>query len=177
MKSKLSIHVGARTFKTALAVFLCMLISWAIPGMDGINSCISTIICMMPTTMETLKVGMNRILATILACSAGMAVLFFYTFTPDYYYLARVILIPVFVIVLIIFCNAIHRPEAILLCTTVFIVLALGPQMSLPKAVSYSVFRFIETVIGIGVAFFVNGFIHPKRNEDKIIDLKKRRAF
>lgn len=177
MKSKLSLHVGARTFKTALAVFLCMIISWVIPGMDGINSCISTIICMMPTTMETLRVGMNRILATIVACLAGMAVLFFYTFIPDWYYLARILLIPSFVILLIIFCNLIHRQEAILLCCTVFIVLALGPEMSLQGAVNYSVIRFIETVIGIGIAFFVNGFIHPKRTEDKIIDFGKRKAF
>ncbi len=158
-----TIHIGARMLKTALAVFLCLLVDAYTPGDIelGVHSCIATVICMMPTSHDTMQMGINRIIATTISFFAGAIVLTLYSIFPQWYLLLKLLLMPFFIIVIIIVCNKINRPGSVLLCCAIFIILAFAPAMSLQEAIAYSGLRFAYTVLGIVVAWLVNKFVYP----------------
>ena len=71
--------IGMRLIKTAVAVFLCFLVDFFRDGGTPFYSAIAAILCMQPELGSSLKVGKERIIATIIGGIVGMAMLAFET--------------------------------------------------------------------------------------------------
>ena len=69
--------IGMRLIKTAVAVFLCFLVDFFRDGGTPFYSAIAAILCMQPELGSSLKVGKERIIATIIGGIVGMAMLAF----------------------------------------------------------------------------------------------------
>ena len=69
--------IGMRLIKTAIAVFLCFLVDFFRDGGTPFYSAIAAILCMQPELGSSLKVGKERIIATIIGGIVGMAMLAF----------------------------------------------------------------------------------------------------
>ena len=66
-------RIGMRMIKTAIAVFICLLIH-ILRGYTGpvIHSCVAAIICMQPYAEDTKRTGINRIISTVIGGVGGL---------------------------------------------------------------------------------------------------------
>ena len=69
--------VGMRMVKTAVAVFICLLITFIRPESVPIYSTITAVLCMQPYLSNTKEIAINRIVGTLIGGLAGMLVLMF----------------------------------------------------------------------------------------------------
>lgn len=58
---------GMRVFKTALAVFICLIIEYYRGGSLPHHTCIATIVCMQPTLKLTFQAATDRTIGTVVA--------------------------------------------------------------------------------------------------------------
>ena len=67
--------VGLRAAKSAIAVFLCLLIAMIFKRSELLLASIAAIICMQPTYNETYKTGLYRLVGTSIGGFLGLIVL------------------------------------------------------------------------------------------------------
>lgn len=160
------ISVGARTLKTALAVFICLLIDYFILQTSNFYSSFAAILCMTPTTEESITAGINRTIGTLASGVFSGIVLTVFNLYPRQKEIIQVFLLPLFIILIIEFFVLIDRPGAINISCAVFLVLSLGPIVDMDYLFTYIFIRVFETVIGIVVSVAVNHFVVPYNRKE-----------
>lgn len=169
--SKGTYKIGMRTFKTALAVFFCLLLHDFL-GTSGVSSAaITAIICMKETQSDTVKTGLVRIVGTIIGGILAYVYLLLQYKIKVSPTLAEIpfsldwlpyIMIPIFIIVCIYLCNIFKIKEASTICSIAFIVVILGfGDASHQDIIDRVILRVIATLMGIVIAMLVNRFIAP----------------
>ena len=156
-------RIGMRNFKTALAVFICMIII-EIFNMDSpFYASIAAIICMQSSVFDSFTAGKNRVKGTFIGAVIGFLLALI---SPG-----NIILSALGVMLIIYICNIFESQKSINIACVVFIAIMvnLGDQSPL----SYSFFRLIETFIGIIVAVLVNYFVYPPKYLDTLHEMKK----
>ena len=153
--------VGLRTIKTGIAIFLCLLL-W--PN-EPFFACITSVFCIQDTVSNSIKVGFNRALGTMLGASFGLVFLFVFryleTIIPNHY-ISKIIIyliISVGIVFMIYLCVLIKRPGAITVTCIAFLGVTTAHAYSDP--LFYAANRTIETLLGIGISLLVNKFINP----------------
>ena len=63
--------IGLRAIKTAIAVFVCAVISMFLNHQDVFCACIASVICMEQTYEETVITGINRFIGTVIGGFIG----------------------------------------------------------------------------------------------------------
>lgn len=150
--------IGLRNIKTALAVFLCMVL-FPLVSKDSnpFYACIAAVICMKDTVPNTFKIGVDRIFGTILGGFFGVLCIYTIEKFPiinDY----KSLLTPIVVIILIYICTLINKPGSVTISCIVLIGIIVNH--SGPDSYSYAIGRSIDTTIGIIIAFLVNKYIN-----------------
>ena len=156
-------RIGMRNFKTALAVFICMIII-EIFNMDSpFYASIAAVICMQSSVFDSFTAGKNRMKGTFIGAVIGFLLALI---SPG-----NIILSALGVMLIIYICNIFESQKSINIACVVFIAIMvnLGDQSPL----SYSFFRLIETFIGIIVAVLVNYFVYPPKYLDTLHEMKK----
>ena len=156
-------RIGMRNFKTALAVFICMIII-EIFNMDSpFYASIAAVICMQSSVFDSFTAGKNRVKGTFIGAVIGFLLALI---SPG-----NIILSALGVMLIIYICNIFESQKSINIACVVFIAIMvnLGDQSPL----SYSFFRLIETFIGIIVAVLVNYFVYPPKYLDTLHEMKK----
>lgn len=158
------LHIGMRTLKTTLAVLLCLIIYHFSGHFGSFLACVSAIICMQDCIDKSIQSGLHRIAGTAIGAALGMAFL----------YLLRLIANPYLVIALtafgvlgvIFFCNLLKIENAIIIACTVFFVIV--QQHGEGSPLVYSIYRLLDTTLGIIIAILINRFIgNPDRRKKK----------
>ncbi|MBR2619663.1 MAG: FUSC family protein [Firmicutes bacterium] len=167
--------IGFRTIKTAISIFLCLVVYMLIEQFgftdtsNAFLACVTAIICMKDSVDESLHTGLFRLVGTFIGAVSGMA----------YIYLARMldeamsdmILLSLFIIVVISLCNLFKSPDAIVICCVVFLFVAMNQTDPEIGPVVHSIQRFTDTVIGLAVSFLVNRFLfNPAKKPAELID-------
>ncbi len=147
---------GMRVVKTALAVLICLLIEHYRGSSMPYHACIATIVCMQPTLKSTFKAATDRTIGTIIAgiyayllavlliSKAGM--------NPEslqFFLLIGALSFPLMTLMVII-----KKTASLPITVIVFLVIMLSVSSTDPLA--YTAERVAGTLIGIGVALFVN---------------------
>lgn len=150
--------IGYRAIKTAVAVFLCALISTLFKREDIFCSSIATIICMEQTYKQTIETGTNRFIGTIIGGIIGYIALELSEYIPNYEWV-RIFVLPFCILSVIYICNKINRKSSVSIgCVVVLVIVArLGDPMI--NTFSYVIFRVFDTLVGIFVAMIVNRFM------------------
>lgn len=166
-------HIGMRNFKTGLAVFFC-LIAYAVVGREGTSlACTSAIICMQDSVEKSVISGRNRLIGTVFGALLGMLLLYLNLYIPsvDLTFVTGT----VGTMLLILFCNIIRKPDAIVIGCVVLLVIIL--QQTDQSPLVDSVNRLIDTFVGIFIAVAVNRFVrNPSRRSRKNEDQTKAAA-
>ena len=160
-----SFHIGARNIKTSLSVFLCLLL-YSLIRRDGVLlACTSAIISMQNDLEKSLKSGLDRLVGTACGALLGMGLLYLKELIPPVVDLTPVIT-TLGIMLFIVFCNVIHKQEAIVIGCVVILMIVLGQTDQNPFV--YSVNRLIDTLAGVVISFAVNRFIrNPKDQEEE----------
>lgn len=167
-KPHIKLLPGLRTIKTALAVFISLLI-YAFLGREGaIFAIMSIIICMQDNVEKSISEGINRTIATCVG--AGFGTLFVFatlalgTLPMMVYYL----LVMVGIVLLIHICHLVGIRRSIVLAAIIYMVIILGAASENP--IQYSIDRTVDTLAGIVLATLVNRFMFkPKARPPKAV--------
>lgn len=150
------LSMGMRIIKTGFAVFICCLLAHII-GTSPLFAAIAAVISMKTTYEDSLKIGRNRVLGTLIGGLAGMSLL--YVFASLNIESGRLLydIISVGILMLLIkILDSIYQSGTIIITLVVFLSLLyldIGADMTI---FSYSALRVIETIVGVMVALVIN---------------------
>lgn len=152
------IRFGLRTFKTALAVLLCILLFQLLNRDAPLIACLAAVFAMREDVSSTIHFGSYRIIGNLVGGSLALVYIYIYR-ALNYNFYAELVLIPLFVIVIIIFSDALNfNPGIVGACATLFIIVLTVPET---ETFWYAISRIMDTVIGTLVALLVNRFVKP----------------
>lgn len=155
--------VGLRTIKTAISVFLCLLL---FPH-EPFFACLTAVICLQSTVSNSVKMAINRGVGTIVGAAIGLLFLIlcrYFKFNIEFDILSKLLIyftIAIGIIAVIYSCNLIKKPGAINVSCIAFLGVTTIHAFSDP--IFYAVNRTVETLFGIFIALLVNKFIVPPK--------------
>ena len=175
-----------RTVKTAIAVFICLVLYEVMNrcallidgGSSGILGLIrlylancnilyalfAAVVGMQSTIQTSVKFGKNRILGTALGGVAGIVtVALLSLIKPDFLYL---IIVPLGVAGVIYACNVLKLQDSIQIATIVYFIITVSIRNT-ANPVLYALSRWIDTVIGTIVALAVNSVVKSPHTDDR----------
>ncbi len=161
--------LGKRSFKTALAVFICFLTSDILRkfGIETLTfyAAIAAVFAMQPTLGETKNVGSQRILGTLVG--AVFAIVAFSICINIFNSMYHTVFVSVAVLFCIATCVRLGLPLGV--PTACIIVISAFSTIS-DTYIQVITFRVIETMYGVVVALAINYFIYPPKHQvQKII--------
>jgi len=147
---------GMRVIKTFLAITICLIIEHFRGTSMPYHSSIAAIVCMQPTLKSTFKTAGDRTIGTLIA---GLYSFLFITvflqqmqMTPDslgYYILIGAMTLPLMMLII-----ALKKQGGLAITVVVFILIVINAGETNP--LNYTIERVVGTLIGIGVALFIN---------------------
>ena len=161
-------HIGQRIGKTAIAVFLCLLIYRILLGYEGdampAEAGITAIICMQPFVRDSRAFAINRVKGTLIGVVWGLIFLWiFYAFhLEDAHFIFLYALMGVGVLFSLYSAVVVGSPDASGLAAIVFLCIVIAfPDIDAPIRSAF--FRVGDVLIGTFVAIGVNVFRLPYR--------------
>lgn len=150
--------IGLRNLKTALSVFLCILIFKFFNNNYPFYACISAVICMKDTVDNSLNMGKDRLIGTFLGGMLGFIFIYVLSFFP-YLNHPNALITALGVIICIYICTFINKPGSVSICCIVFI----GIMISYTGLESYyyAISRTFDTAVGVIIAILVNKYVNP----------------
>ena len=165
--------LGLRIIKTSIAVFLCLLIGWlrGLGGQDmSAEAAITAIVCMQPYVRDSGEYALNRFSGTLIGSAWGLLFLLIVQAQPALgtNRLALYLLMAVGVMLSLYSSVAIRQTEASGLAAIVFICIVIAfPDIEDPLLQALN--RFLDVLIGTGVAIAVNVFRLPRRKNPNLV--------
>lgn len=144
-------YFGMRTVKTGLAVLVSSFLATVIPGTDAFNITFASVICIETSMVSSLKAGFNRVIGTFMGAVSALAML--------YLPLSNPVRMSVGVMLVIIMCNRLGIKRSIGISASVVILIIAGRRDVTP--LEYTMRRILDTLMGIGIATFINLTIAP----------------
>lgn len=154
--------LGLRNIKTALAVMLCMIIFDLIHRDNPFFACIASVFCMRDTVSNSISMGKNRIIGTILGGIIGIVLIFLSTHFQFLYNLSPLVT-GVGISLSIYICTLLNKPESVIVSCIVISGIMINYASQINSYV-YAVNRSVDTIIGIIIAILVNKYFNPIKN-------------
>lgn len=155
--------IGMRNIKTAISVFLCIIILRIFHNTSPFYACIAAVITMQSAVQDSFTTGKNRMIGTIIGAIWG---LIFALISPS-----NIFLTGIGIVFVIYSLNILNRKKSISIACIVFIAIMTNLKDATPLI--YSLSRVAETFLGIFVSVLVNYLIfHPKYLDNLHMDAK-----
>lgn len=150
-------RIGLRNIKTAISVCICLVLF----SKDPFFAAIASVMCMQDTVENSLKIGGNRVLGTLIGGLLGLVFLYSTRLIHAENFIPLITAIGVSCAIYL--CNVINKPAASAMSSLVLIAIMIAPITSNPFI--YASKRTIETTLGIVVAILVNKYIKPPKEK------------
>lgn len=162
-------HIGMRTVKTVVAVFLCCVIDY-LRGAVPVQSTIAAVLCIQPDTHNSIKTAVTRIVGTIMGgLAAALMLTVFKTLGWPLYELPFYLVMSLLLFILIFISVQAGFPEATALTCIVYLVISLSYTGWRPPF-KMAIERVLDTLLGIVVAVPVNLLLPTHRGPDTAAD-------
>ncbi|MDQ0088084.1 uncharacterized membrane protein YgaE (UPF0421/DUF939 family) [Paenibacillus anaericanus] len=145
-----------RNIKTAIAIFVCLIISELLHLEYPFYAAIATIISMENSVTNSFTVGKNRMMGTFVG--AGIGLIFAIIDPQNAFYCAIGIVLVIYI------CNLLKWNKSISIASIVFLAIMLNLQVG-GSPLLYGLNRIFDTLIGVSVAVVVNYLIFPPKHE------------
>ncbi len=155
--------LGLRAIKTAIAVFLCLLLSFIFKRTDNLFACIAAIICLQPTHHKTVNSGLERLVGTLIGGIVGYLLLLMVYKLP-FKEITTLSVAPFSILLVIYICNLIGLPASVVISCIVVLSVLTWPDGNINESFMYVVNRVLDTSMGIVVAMFVNKFMFRRHS-------------
>lgn len=149
---KISMRIGARIYKTALAVVICILYGSFLNENSGFFAGIAAIITMQGTFSDSFIKGKDRIFGTFVGAFFGYIFAIILHGNP--------LLIGIGIIIIIYICKSLKWNSSIVIACVVFLSIMIDADKNI---LQYSIFRLLDTSAGTIIALLVNYFIIPHK--------------
>lgn len=158
--------IGLRNLKTALSVFICIVLFNIFGDHSPFYACIAAVICMKDTIDSSLTMGKDRLIGTFIGGLFGIIFVYILEFLPTLSH-PNALVTAIGVIIVIYVCNLIKKPGSVAICCVVFIGIMLSYTGS--ETYEYAITRTIDTAIGVVIAILINMLLpfHNENNEEK----------
>lgn len=160
--------IGMRIIKTTSAVFLCFIVY--LFRKDGIPfySAIAAVLCMQQDMKNSKEKAKSRLISTLIGGILGIPVLWF---LQEYDYLQTDIIhytiVSIMIIPALYIPVCIKQPQSSYLCCVVFMSITVS-HIQDENPFIFGINRMVDTLIGIGIALFVNKIsIHKPLNQQQ----------
>lgn len=166
--------IGQRLIKTAVAVFLCLVI-YVLRGYRGmvVQSAIAAIICMQPYAESSKRVAVNRVISTVMGGIWGLLFLLLMQQIPGItsHMLLVYLCMSLGVLLVLYTCVLLKVADSAALAAIVFLCIIITyPDVEAPLQQTFD--RILDTIIGVCVAVFVNVVRLPaKKHPEKLFFL------
>lgn len=150
---------GLRNTKTALSVFLCIILFEFIGRPNPLFACSATIICMKETVHYSYQKGVDRLIGTLLGGIVGLAFLLIKNQLKLLYIEAIVAGLGIFTVIYL--CNLFNKRSVSIISSIVVLAIVIGVREKAPLL--YAVDRMVDTSIGIIIALLVNKYVYPHK--------------
>lgn len=148
---------GMRTNKTAIAVFFCIVL-WGIwNDTMPFFACIAAVITMQNSVEDSIKVGIDRLIGTLIGAFFGAALLWLFP--------VNAFSIALGIITVLYTTNKMKKTGSSAIGCIVF--LAVSINAGVDHVNTYVLYRVLETSLGIVIAVCVNLLIHPPKESKK----------
>lgn len=155
--------LGLRAIKTAIAVFLCLLLALIFKRTDNLFACIAAIICLQPTPHKTVNSGLERLVGTLVGGIVGY-ILLLMVYKLPYKEITTLSIAPFAILLVIYICNFICLPASVGISCIVVLSVLTWPDGNVNDSLMYVVNRVLDTSMGIVVAMFVNRFMFRRHS-------------
>lgn len=159
------IQMGRRILKTGFAVWLCLLLCHVF-NLSPFFAIIAAVICMKVTTQDSIDVGVNRVLGTVIGGFIGMVTLYGLTALAiaQQGYIYDLIAVAV-LMVMIKALSLVYRTGAVIITAVVYLSI-LYMDIGDVSIFIYSATRVLETLLGVVVAILINRLIPNRHLEE-----------
>lgn len=147
---------GMRVIKTCLAITICLIIEFFRGTSMPYHSSIAAIVCMQPTLKSTFRTAGDRTIGTLIAGLYGYLFITFFNqqmqvslSSLSYFALIGVMTLPLMMLMI-----GIKKQGGLSITVVVFLIVVINAGATNP--LNYTIERVIGTLIGIGVALFIN---------------------
>jgi uncharacterized membrane protein YgaE (UPF0421/DUF939 family) len=154
---------GLRNTKTALSVFFCILLFELIGRPNPLFACSAAIICMKETVHYSYKIGVDRLIGTLLGGIVGVVFLLIKNNLALLH--TESVIGGLGILIVIYMCNLFKKSEASVISSIVFLAIVIGVSEKSPFL--YALDRMMDTFVGIIIALFVNKSIYPLKEDEK----------
>lgn len=150
---------GWRIVKTGVAVCLCIFIAQLLRLEYPFYSAIATVIALQATMADSFKQGINRLKGTFVGAVFGYLFALVAVNNPIWTGIGIIVTFTVL--------NYMRWKEAMQIASVVFIAINLN---IMGEPLNYATNRFMDTALGIIIAFMVNWLIFPPKYKEKVED-------
>lgn len=159
-------HIGMRTVKTAVVVFLSLVVSWLRQGQSNpLYIAVAAILAIQPTMESSRDAGINRLVGTIVGGVWGIAVFLINVFVlKDVHIIAQYAFISLAIIPLILTDLGIKRPSTVAASCVVFLIITTSPIGEI-NPLKFVWGRLLDTFLGFAIAIVVNRIRLPQKQE------------
>lgn len=155
---------GLRAVKSALAVFLCLLVSIPLHRESPFSPALHPLSACSPLGRRACAPDSTGFMAPSSGGRPGYLSLVLFDLLPHYREGLYVVILPLGVLALITLCNVLGIKESSSICCIVFLANTANFK-PIPEALPYVCNRVIETTIGIVIAVLVNRYVRLPQGE------------
>ncbi|MGF7057391.1 FUSC family protein [Brassicibacter mesophilus] len=142
--------IGSRNLKTAISVFICIIVFQLLKRPYPFYACIAAVICMQNSVHNSFVAGKNRMIGTIIGAVVGIM---FSIFIGQ-----NAIVTGLGIVLVIYLCNFFNYDGSVSIACVVF--LAIMTNLKEGTSYMYAINRVFDTFVGIIVAILVNKYIN-----------------
>lgn len=151
--------LGARNFKTAIAILLCIVVCELLGFDTPFYAAITATFCMQDSLENSIAMGKNRFVGTIIGAIAGSLG----TFILSNYntFIFKTALVFILSMAVIYICTLVNKPGSVnIACIVLLGTLLLNRDYSNHL---YTITRSVQTLLGVVIGVLVNLYILPHK--------------
>lgn len=157
--SKIEItRIGMRNIKTAISIFLCIVLFQILNRQEPFYACIAAVMCTKETVGITYKASSDRMIGSIIGGFVGLLLIVIKRYIQ--FQLSIALMTGIGIVTVIYLCNLIKRPGACAISCIVPLSIITISHNSTPYIYVFN--RVLDTSIGIIITVIINRFIYPR---------------
>lgn len=163
--------LGHRIIKSAIAVFICLLIH-ILRGYNGdvAHSAVTAILCIQPYMADTRSFAIDRVIGTLLGSAWGFVFLLLLYLMPVLrQYILIVYFLMSFIVMLAIYSTVLLKKTSISALVAIVCLGILTQYSACDSPLLNTLNNLFDTIIGTFVAIFVNFFHLPRRKHPELL--------
>lgn len=145
--------IGLRIIKTALSVFLCVIISHIIARESPVLSCLAAVYCLRSDASTSYNFGKHRLFGTFIGVLVSLGIIFIQN-TVGRHMLIDALCAAIGVVCVILLCLHSKHPEGIVTSASTMLIICFNTPAT--ETFGYAFARLIDVVIGATIALCVD---------------------